>query len=121
MMLLFTHIPRRMKIEFMYFTVLWLNAFTVKTGISSTYLQQKILVLWRLDYKKHCRVLLRTYCEVHDEPNPSNRMVGHSHEGITLGPMGNLQGSVKFFCLNTGHVLKRRPFTALPMPTRVIK
>jgi hypothetical protein len=36
MMLLFTHIPRRMKIEFMYFTVLWLNAFPVKTGISST-------------------------------------------------------------------------------------
>ncbi len=38
MMLPFTHIPRRMKIEFVYFTVLLLNAFPVKTGISSTYL-----------------------------------------------------------------------------------
>ncbi len=50
----FTHIPRHMKIEFVYFTVLWLNASPVKTGISSTYVPQEILVRWRLDYKKHC-------------------------------------------------------------------
>jgi len=31
----FEHIPRRMKIEFIYFRVLWLNAFPVKNGISS--------------------------------------------------------------------------------------
>ena len=37
-MLPFTHIPRRMKIKFVYFAVLWQNAFPVKTGISSTYL-----------------------------------------------------------------------------------
>jgi hypothetical protein len=48
-------------------------------------------------------------------------MVGCAHEGIALSPTGNLQGSVKFFCLNTGCVLKRWSFTALPMPTRVIK
>jgi hypothetical protein len=28
---------------------------------------------------------------------------------------------VKFFCLNTGCILKQRSFTALPMPDRVIK
>ncbi len=65
-----------MKIEFVYFTVLWLNAFPVKTGKSSTYLPQEILVRWRLDYKKHCRVLPGTYCKVHDEPGPLIRMVG---------------------------------------------
>jgi hypothetical protein len=37
-MLPLTHIPRCMKIEFVYFTLLWLNAFPVKTRISSTYL-----------------------------------------------------------------------------------
>jgi hypothetical protein len=121
MTLPFSHIPRRMKIEFVYFTVLWLNALPVKTGISSTYLPREILVRWRLDYKKHCRVLLGTYCEIHDKPDPSNIMVGHTHEGIALNPMGNLQGSVKFFCFNTGSVLKQRSFMALPMPTRVIK
>ncbi len=121
MMLPFTHIPRCMKIEFVYFTVLWLNVFLVKTGISSTYLPREILVRWRLDYKKHCQVLPRFYSEIHDKPNPLNSMVGHTHEGIALGLPGNLQGSVKFFCLNTRRMLKRRSFTALPMPTRLIK
>jgi hypothetical protein len=54
MTLLFTHIPRCINIEFVYFTVLWLNAFPVKMRISSTYLPQEILVRWQLGYKKHC-------------------------------------------------------------------
>jgi hypothetical protein len=117
----FTHILLCMKIEFVYFTVLWLNAFLVKTRISSTYSPQEILVHWRLDYKKHCRVLPGTYCKVNDKPNPLNSMVGRSQEGIALSLISNLQGSVKFFCLNTGRLLKRQLFTALPMPTRAIK
>jgi hypothetical protein len=38
-----------------------------------------------------------------------------------MGPMGNLQGTVKFFCLTTGCILKQRSFTPYPMPDRVIK
>jgi hypothetical protein len=38
-----------------------------------------------------------------------------------LAPTGNLQGSVKFYCLKTGRVLKHRSFTAMPMPARVIR
>jgi hypothetical protein len=48
-------------------------------------------------------------------------MVSQTHEGIALGPMGNLQGSVKFYCLNTGRVLKRCLLTAMLMPQRIIK
>ncbi len=47
----FKHIPRRMKIEFIYFCVLWLNAFPVKSGISSTQFPQKLMVHWNLNYK----------------------------------------------------------------------
>ena len=36
-MLPFTYIPKRMKIEFIYFMVLWMNAFSVKSGISQTF------------------------------------------------------------------------------------
>jgi hypothetical protein len=50
----FKHIPRRMKIEFIHFIVLWLNAFPVKSGIFSTFSLHKLLVWWKLDYKKHC-------------------------------------------------------------------
>jgi hypothetical protein len=34
---------------------------------------------------------------------------------IALGLTGNLQGRVKFYCLNTGWVLKRHLFTLKPM------
>jgi hypothetical protein len=117
----FQHLPRRMKIEFIYFMVLWLNAFPVKNGISSVFSLRELLVRWHMDYSKHCRVLPGTYCEVHDELSPSNMMTPWTHEAIAMGPTGNLQGLVKFFCLNTGRILKQRSFTALPMPDSVIK
>jgi hypothetical protein len=110
-----------MKIEFIYFMVLWLNAFPVKSGISQTFSPRELLLRWRLDYKKHCRVLPGTYCEVHDKPVPTNMMAPRTHKVIALGPTGNLQGSVKFYCINTGRVLKRRSFMPMPMPDSVIQ
>ena len=109
-----------MKVEFIYFVTLWLNAFPVKSGVFETFSPREILLRWRMDAKKHCRVLPGSYCEVHDDPNPFNTTVSRTHKVIALGPTGNLQGSVKFYCLNTGRVLKRRAFTDIPMPTAVI-
>ncbi len=117
----FENIPRRMKIEFVYFVVLWLNAFPVRSRVSRVHLPRELLVQWKLYYKRHCWVVPKTYCKVHDKPSPSNTMVARMHEGIVVGPTGNLQGSVKFFCLKTGGILKRRSFTPLPMTDRVIK
>jgi hypothetical protein len=91
----FSHVPKRMKIEFVYFIVLWLNAFPVKSGISVVYLPRELLVWWWLDCKKHCCMLPGTYCGVHDEPTLMNMMTWQTHECIALGPTGNLQGSVK--------------------------
>jgi hypothetical protein len=45
----FEHIPKRVKIEFVYFIMLWLNAFPVRTGILLKYLPQELLVRWQLD------------------------------------------------------------------------
>jgi hypothetical protein len=70
----FQYIPRRMKIEFVYFMVLWLNVFPVKDGILAVYSPRELLVRWQTDYSKHCRVLPGMYCEVHDEPSPLNTM-----------------------------------------------
>ena len=42
----FTYIPRRMKIEFIYFVLLWLNAFLVKSGDSETFSPGEILLRW---------------------------------------------------------------------------
>ena len=104
-----------MKIKFIYFCILWLNAFPVKSGISSTHSPQELMVRWKLDYKQHCRVEPGTYCMVHDEPMPSNSMAPRTHTAIALGPTGNMQGNVKFYCLATGRVLKQRCFTPMAM------
>ena len=48
----FTYIPRRTKIEFIYFVRLWLNAFPVKSGVSETFSPREILLRWRMDAKK---------------------------------------------------------------------
>ena len=116
----FTYIPRRIKIEFVYFVTLWLNAFPVKSGVYETFSPREILLRWRMDGKKHSRVLSGLYYEVHAEPNPSNTTVSRTHEGMALVPTGYLQVSVKFYCLNTGRVLKQRAFTEILMPTDVI-
>jgi len=117
----FTYIPKRMKIEFIYFMVRWMNAFPMKSGISLTFSPWELLLRWRLDYKKHCRVMPGTYCEVHDEPVPMNTMVSCTHKAIVLGPTGSLQGSVQFYCIHMGRVLKRISFTPMPMPDSVIQ
>ena len=107
--------------KFIYFVVLWLNAFLAKNGILVKYSPQELLVRWKLDYRKHCQVLPGTYCETHDKLVATNTMTPRTHECIACEPWGNLQGSIKFFCLTMGCILKRCLFTALPMPDRVIK
>ena len=42
------------------------------------------------------------------------------HEAIAKGPSGNLQGSYKFLCLDTGQKIVRKRWTELPMPSHVI-
>jgi hypothetical protein len=48
----FSHVPKRMKIEFVNFVILWLNTFLVKLGISQTISPRELLMRWRLDCKK---------------------------------------------------------------------
>jgi hypothetical protein len=117
----FTYIPWRLKIEFIYFITLWLNVFPMKTGILGVYLPHELLVRWRLDYKKHCRVLPDSHCKVHKEPVPSNTMMTRTHKCIACSPTENLHVSITFYCLKMGLILKWRSFMPLPMPDWIIK
>jgi len=49
----FQYLPRRLKMELVYFVVLWLNTFPAKTGISQVYSPRELLVQWKLDYALH--------------------------------------------------------------------
>ena len=90
----FKHVPRRVKIELVYFIVFWLNAFPSKAGVSRQFSPREFILRLKVDYKKHCRVPFRSYCEVHDEPEPTNSQTPRTHPAIALGPSGNLQGTV---------------------------
>jgi hypothetical protein len=117
----FKKMPQIMLIELIYHVVLCLNAFLTKSGVSETLLLRKIVMRHKLDFAKHCRALFGSYCKTHNKPVRTNTMVTRSTPAIVLGPTGNLQGTCKFFSLETGKKIKRRKFTACPMPDSVMK
>ena len=45
----FSSIPKRVKIELVYFIVFWLNAFPVKSGISHKFSPRELVLRWQLD------------------------------------------------------------------------
>jgi hypothetical protein len=113
--------PRLIMIELVYHVVLWLNAFPANSGVSETLSPCEIVYRHKLDFVKHCKSPFGMYCEVHDEPAPTNTMMTRSTPAIVLGPTGNLQGTYKFLSLVTRKKVKRRAFTPYPMPDLVIK
>ena len=86
----FKKMPRLMLIELIYHVVLWLNAFPANSGMSETLSPCEIVYRHKLDFVKHCKSPFGTYCEVHDDPVPTNTMVTRSTPTIVLGPTGNL-------------------------------
>jgi hypothetical protein len=117
----FKKMTQIMLIELIYHVVLWLNAFPTKSGVSETLLPCEIVMRHKLNFTKHCKAQFGSYCEAHDEPVPTNTMVTRSTPATVLGPTGNLQGTYKFFSLETGKMIKRCKLTAYPMQDSVIK
>ena len=99
--------PQSILVELIYHVVLWINAFLMKSGVSATLSPREIVLRHKLDFKKHCRAQFGSYCEAHEEPNPSNSMATRASPAIVLGPTGNLQGTYKLLSLNTGKKIKR--------------
>jgi len=107
-----------------YFAIFWLNAFPASPGVGiSTDLSPREMVLRQsIDVKLLCRVLFGTYCEVHHEPEAkdTNNMEPRTTEGIAMGPVGNIQGTQKFYDLKTSRIIKRKEFTVMPMPDSIM-
>ena len=73
-------------------SAMWLNMFPRKEGVSNTISPHGLIRGRQLDYKVHCRLPFGAYCEVHDEPSPSNTSKSRTTGAIALGPNGHLQG-----------------------------
>ena len=81
----FAILPKLIVTNMVYFVVLWLNAFPVRNGVSKVYSPRSIVLRTKLNWKRQCHVPFGTYCEIHNEPDPSNDMTPRTDEGIAVG------------------------------------
>lgn len=74
----------------------------------------------KIDASIDLRTGFGDYCQCHAENIIKNSMTPRTQGAISLLPVGNLQGSVKFYCLETNSVITRDHWTPLPTPSVVI-
>jgi hypothetical protein len=117
----FQRMPKLLTIHIVFYAVKLLNFFPTKGGILDTLSLKTIMSGETLDYKKHLRLQIGQYCQVHKEDTrPRNSQRPRTKGAISLGPSGNLQGGFKFMALNTGKKIVRRSWDVIPMPDTVI-
>ena len=112
-----SHISEITHLPFLHIT----TPFPNEHGISRRLSPRDIVTGRRVEYKKHCQVLFGTYVQAVEDADITNNMKLWSRDYIALGPSGNLRGSQKVFCLNTGQGLKRRTIHEFPMPDRTVE
>lgn len=74
----------------------------------------------KLDYKLDLSVSFGDYVQCESVNIIRNSMTPRTEGAIALMPTGNLQGSVKFYCLATDSVITRDHWRDLPMPPIVV-
>jgi hypothetical protein len=116
----FKMIPLIMLINLIYSSILWINAFPPKGGVSTHLSPRNIMTGIQFNYNKHCQLPFGSYVQAHQEPNPTNTQAARTVGAICLGPTGNIQGSYKFLNLRIGRRITHRCWTALSMPQEVI-
>jgi hypothetical protein len=115
----FKKIPQVMIAELVSYCNFWMNAFPKPDGISTTISPRTIITGRHVDYQKHCKIEFGEYVQTHEEHD--NTMRPRTIGAISLRPTGNAQGTHLFYNLNTGRVIARNKWTALPMPIEVIE
>jgi len=66
------------------------------------------------------KVLFGAYVEASTDADITNDMKSRTHPCVSLGPSGNMQGSLKCFDIKTGKVVTHRTNKVIPMPDDII-
>ena len=117
----FMYLHKMIVVHCVYFVVMMINAVPANLGISENFSPREIVTGRKIDMKKDCRALFGAYVEASRDADVTNTMAERTHSCISLGPSGNLQGSLKCFDLITGKVIVRRTFRTIPIPDRILK
>jgi len=115
----FKKMPAQVIAQMVHHSNFWLNVFPPKDGISGDLCPREIITGCEIDFNKHCQLEFGEYTQVHEEHD--NSMVARTTGALAMRPTGNAQSSYCFYSLNTGRLLNRNRWTALPMPAEVIQ
>ena len=108
-------------IHMVYFICMMINGVIAENGISEKFSPREIVLGRAIDFKKDCRVPFGLYVEASRDDVVTNTTRDCTHACITLGPSGNIQGSVMCFDLLTDMVVICHTVTELPMPDWIIR
>ena len=84
------------------------------TSPRELFLQRKI------DFALDLRICFGDYVQAHTVNTIRNSMTPRVDGAIALTPLGNAQGSVKFYCLATGGIITRDHWTVVPLTDNII-
>jgi hypothetical protein len=87
----FQRLPKLLTIHIVLDVVKVLNLFPTKRGVSDTLSPETIMSGETLDYKKHLRLQIGQYCQVHEQDAPRNSLHPRTKGAIALGPSRNLR------------------------------
>ena len=113
-------IPKMIIQEAVANTVLMVNSFPPKSGLTTHMSPRTIMTGRKISYKSHCRLPFGDYAQVHENEQPRNSMAERTLGAICLGPIDNAQGGYKFMSLKTGKKIRRYAWTPIPMTSEVI-
>jgi hypothetical protein len=65
-------LPLTMLIELVCSSILWINAFPSKGGVSTNLSPRNIMTGIQFDCNKHCQLQFGSYVQAHQEPDPAN-------------------------------------------------
>ena len=101
-------IPRSMKAELVITTVTLLNMIPRRAAVSDRFSPRELVTGMSLEYKKHLKTTPGKYCLVHEDNIRTNTMAPRATRAIAIGPDFNLQGSYRFYLLDSGKIVTRR-------------
>ncbi len=103
-----------------YCVVKFLSAVPARMGVSEKIAPEEIVSGRKLDAKEDLRVRFGAYIKTSRDEIITNDMPNRTHPCISLGPSGNMQGSLKCFDLLTREVVICRNFKEFPYTHRYI-
>jgi hypothetical protein len=104
-----------------YYCVTTINWYPSRSSIYPNVSAKELFTGRKVDYSVDCKVQFGQYVQTHEDLEVTNTMKPRTIGAISLGPVGNIQGTYYFLSLTTWRVIKRRSWTPLPMPEEVIK